>query len=74
LFKKKLKSSFEIFNLGTGKGQTILEVINMFEKFPVAKLNYRFAPRRPGDVIKIYADCSLPIASSDGRQKNRWSR
>ncbi|GGH41142.1 UDP-galactose-4-epimerase [Mangrovimonas yunxiaonensis] len=50
------KSSFEVFNLGTGKGSSVLEVINSFEKVSNKKLNYSIADRRPGDVIAAYAD------------------
>ncbi|MCH8554963.1 MAG: UDP-glucose 4-epimerase GalE [Schleiferiaceae bacterium] len=47
---------FEVFNLGTGEGSTVLEVVEAFERVSGMKLNYRFAPRRPGDVIAAYAD------------------
>ncbi|MDO9376733.1 MAG: UDP-glucose 4-epimerase GalE [Ferruginibacter sp.] len=46
----------EIFNLGTGDGYTVLEVINAFEKANGVKLNYELGPRRPGDVVAIYAN------------------
>lgn len=59
LLGNKTKSSFEIFNLGTGKGNSVLEVIRAFEKVSGQKLNYRLSPRRSGDVVKIYADCGL---------------
>jgi len=49
----------ELFNLGTGNGNSVLEVIHSFERVSGIKLNYRFAPRREGDVAKIWADCSL---------------
>ena len=50
------KSKSEIFNLGTGDGYTVLEVINAFEKVSGVKLNYTIGPRRAGDVIAIYAN------------------
>lgn len=56
LLQKKNLSNYEVFNLGTGKGSTILEVIKSFERVSGEKLNYRFAPRREGDVISAYAD------------------
>ncbi len=59
LLNNKQKSNFEIFNLGTGKGNTILEVIRTFEKVSKKKLNYKIGPRRPGDVVKVYADTTL---------------
>ncbi|RYZ20324.1 MAG: UDP-glucose 4-epimerase GalE [Chitinophagaceae bacterium] len=46
----------EIFNLGTGNGVTVLEAINAFEKVSGEKLNYEVGPRRPGDVVAIYAN------------------
>jgi UDP-glucose 4-epimerase len=49
-------NSFEIFNIGTGKGSSVLEVINAFEKVTGVKLNYKLVARRPGDVISVYAD------------------
>lgn len=53
------KKSFEIFNLGTGNGFSVLEVIQAFEKVSGKKLNYRFAPRREGDVVKVWADTAF---------------
>jgi UDP-glucose 4-epimerase len=45
-----------LFNLGTGTGYSVLEVINVFEKITGIKLNYKISPRRPGDVTAIYAN------------------
>lgn len=56
LLNKKNKERFEIFNLGTGKGNTVLEVIKTFEKISGQKLNYKIGKRRSGDVEKVYAD------------------
>ncbi len=50
------KQKCEVFNLGTGNGVTVLELINAFEKVSGGKLSYKLGPRRPGDVIAIYAD------------------
>jgi UDP-glucose 4-epimerase len=50
------KSNYEIFNLGTGNGVTVLEAINSFEKVSGVKLNYEIGPRRPGDIMAIYAN------------------
>lgn len=47
---------FEVFNLGTGKGTSVLEAIRAFEKATGEKLNWAFAPRRQGDIIQAYAD------------------
>ncbi len=58
LFNKQNQSKYEAFNLGVGKGYSVLEVVKTFEKVSGKKLNYRFAPRRPGDIAEIYADTS----------------
>ncbi len=52
----KMKKDFEVFNLGTGKGYSVLEVIKSFEKVSGQKLNYKIVDRRPGDVIEVWAD------------------
>ena len=51
---------FEVFNLGTGKGSSVLEVIQSFEKVSGQKLNYRIVERRRGDVTAAYADTTKP--------------
>ena len=56
LINKKNTSKFEIYNLGSGNGNTVLEVIQTFERVTGQKLNYNLGPRRPGDVEKVYAD------------------
>lgn len=56
MLKGKQKNNYEYFNLGTGNGLSVLEVIKAFEKVNNLKLNYRIVARRPGDVVKIYAD------------------
>lgn len=50
------KANFEIFNLGTGKGSSVLEVVNSFERVSGLKLNYQIVGRREGDVIAAYAE------------------
>lgn len=52
----KNKEGCEIFNLGTGNGVTVLEAIKSFEKVSGVKLNYELGPRRPGDIVAIYAN------------------
>jgi len=54
--KNKNKSNFETFNLGTGKGSSVLEVVKSFEKVSGEKLNYKIVGRREGDIISAYAD------------------
>ena len=56
LIQKQQKMPFEVFNVGTGKGSSVLEVIESFERVSGQKLNYRIAERRAGDVIQAYAD------------------
>jgi UDP-glucose 4-epimerase len=56
LVKGNNTESFEFFNLGTGTGSTVLEVINSFEQASGLKVNYRIASRREGDVTAAYAD------------------
>jgi UDP-glucose 4-epimerase len=56
LLEAKTAKRCEVFNLGTGNGVTVLEAINAFEKISGVKLNYKIGPRRPGDVIAIYAN------------------
>ena len=56
LLTNKNKSNYETFNLGTGKGSTVLEVIKAFEKVSGVKLNYKIVGRRAGDIISAYAD------------------
>src|SRR5687767_10891279 len=51
----KNDSQCEVFNLGTGNGVTVLEAIHSFEKVSGVKLNYEIGPRRPGDIMAIYA-------------------
>ncbi|MBO6044473.1 MAG: UDP-glucose 4-epimerase GalE [Bacteroidales bacterium] len=55
----RMKVPYEIFNIGTGRPVSVLELVTAFEKVNGVKLNYRFAPRRPGDVTAIWADPSL---------------
>ncbi|HRN79942.1 MAG TPA: UDP-glucose 4-epimerase GalE [Ferruginibacter sp.] len=56
LMDGKNETSCDVFNLGSGNGFTVLEVIQMFEKVSKSKLNYTIGPRRAGDVIAIYAN------------------
>lgn len=46
----------EVFNLGTGNGVTVLEAVRAFEKVSGVQLNYEIGPRRPGDIVAIYAN------------------
>ncbi len=53
----KQTEKYSVFNLGTGKGNSVLEVINAFEKVTGEKVNYKIGNRRAGDVVQIYANC-----------------
>lgn len=63
LIKNNNKKNYEVFNLGTGTGNSVLEVIKSFEKVADQKLPYKLVDRRPGDVISAYADTTK--ANSD---------
>ncbi len=54
-----MKETYEVFNIGTGRPVSVLELINSFEKVNGLKLNWKFAPRRAGDVTAVWADPSL---------------
>lgn len=56
LLKNKNKTNYETFNLGTGTGSSVLEVVKSFEKVSGKKLNYKIVGRREGDIISAYAD------------------
>ena len=58
LEKVMSSSGVESYNLGTGTGYSVLEVIQAFEQATGQKVNYRMAPRRPGDIAECYADPS----------------
>jgi len=58
LLENRNKANFEIFNLGTGQGVSVLELVNAFEQVSGVKLNYQIVGRRPGDVEQVWADTS----------------
>jgi len=57
LQNKNHTQNYSVFNIGTGKGNSVLEVIHAFEKVSGVKLNYKIGSRREGDVVQIYASC-----------------
>ena len=59
LLAGKNKSALEIFNLGTGNGLSVFEIINSFEKATGIKVKYQVVGRREGDIEKVWADTSL---------------
>ena len=56
LLKKNNKTNYEVFNVGTGTGSSVLEVIKSFEKVSGKSLNYKIVARREGDITAAYAD------------------
>lgn len=56
LIENNNKAKYEVFNLGTGKGNSVLEVIKSFEKVTGKKVNYKLVDRREGDITAAYAD------------------
>jgi UDP-glucose 4-epimerase len=58
--------SFDIFNIGTGKGTSVKEMIDCFEKHCKSPLNWKIGPRRAGDVPKIYAN------ADKAKEKLKW--
>ncbi len=59
LFEKQNAKKYEYFNLGLGKGISVLEIIETFEKVTGKKINYQIAPRRQGDIASVFADVKL---------------
>ena len=59
LLENKNKAGYELFNLGTGNGNSVLEIVNTFEKVTGVKVNYKIVDRRAGDIEKIWADTTL---------------
>ena len=80
LLDSKNSQSYETFNLGTGKGVSVLEAISSFERISGLKLNYRITGRRPGDIEKIWADPSRAnnelgwktVYSLDDAMRSAW--
>ena len=58
LLDRKATDTVETFNVGTGHGNSVLEVVHAFEQASGQRLNYSIGPRRPGDVPAIYADAT----------------
>jgi len=59
LMNRKNLTNYEMFNIGTGKGFSVFEVIKSFEKTTGKKLNYKVVGRRPGDIVQIWADTTI---------------
>jgi len=80
LIENRNKTNYEVFNLGTGNGVSVLEAIKSFEKVSGIKLKYKIVGRRPGDIEKIWADPSYAnkelgwktISTLDEAMKTAW--
>ena len=80
LIEGKNKADYEVFNLGTGKGVSVLEAIKSFERVSGIKLKYKIVGRRAGDIEKIWADPSFAnselgwktLSSLDEAMKTAW--
>ena len=59
LLNHKNKTSYEIFNVGTGEGNSVLEVVKSFERVTNQKVNYRIVGRRSGDITAAFADTTF---------------
>jgi UDP-glucose 4-epimerase len=66
LLTQQQESSYEVFNIGTGKGISVMEMIAAFEQYNGVKLNYQITARRAGDAQSMYADATL------ANQKLQW--
>lgn len=72
---------FEVYNIGTGHGASVLEVLQTFESVNQLTLLYNFGPRRPGDVVQVYADAALaneklgwkPTRNLETMLKDAWN-
>jgi len=81
LLEGKNSSNYEVFNVGTGKGSSVLEVIQSFEKVSGKKLNYKIVDRRQGDITTAYADTTKANqvlgwksqSTLDGAMKSAWN-
>jgi len=80
LIEGRIKKNYEVFNLGTGNGVSVLEAIKSFERVSGIKLKYKIVGRRAGDIEKIWADPSLAntelgwrtLSSLDEAMKTAW--
>ena len=80
LIEGRNKANYEIFNLGTGTGVSVLEAIKSFERVSGIKIKYRITGRRPGDIEKIWADPSFAnkelgwktVSTLDEAMKTAW--
>ena len=67
LERKHTRTFYDVFNIGTGRGYSVLEILRTFEKVTGVKVPYQIAPRRSGDIAKIYA------AAGKAEKELRWN-
>ena len=67
---KEMAAAYEVFNVGTGNGYSVLELIHTFEKVTGKQLNYRVGPPRDGDIVKIWGDVSLAEKELNWKAEN----
>jgi UDP-glucose 4-epimerase len=67
---KKMAADYEVFNVGTGNGYSVLELIHTFEKVTGKQLNYRIGPPRDGDIVKIWGDVNLAEKELNWKAEN----
>ncbi len=80
LLNNKNKTNLEFFNLGSGTGSTVFEIVNAFEQANDLKINYEIKPRRAGDIVQAFADFSFakrelgwePITSLQTSMQTAW--
>ena len=65
------KAGVHTYNLGTGRGYSVLEMIHAFEKASGAKINYKIVGRRPGDIAECYADASKALRDLDWKTERK---
>ncbi len=81
LSQKNIASCFEAYNIGTGRGVSVQQLVDTFIKSTGVKIPYNYAPRRPGDITQIWADTSLAEKTLQWKAstpleitlKNAWS-
>lgn len=69
LHKNSGANSYDVFNVGTGQGVSVLEMVHAFEEVTDQKLNYHIGPRRAGDVVAVYADATKSLEYLGWRSK-----
>lgn len=67
--KQSSNNFYDVFNIGTGNGNSVFEVINTFEKVSNQKLNYKVGPKREGDTTQIFADVKKSTETLEWKTK-----